>query len=199
MILIGFAAVSAIVHLYAEYRGPRWLVYLAKPLTTSLLIAAAVLAPRTPYSLAVVVGLLFSLAGDVFLMLPRDHFLAGLVSFLLAHLAYVWAFSRDVGLFARPLLAVPYVLAAGVILAYLWPRLGALRLPVVVYVGALVVMAWQAAARGNAFATIGAALFVVSDATLAIDRFRRPFRAAQLVVMSTYVAAQALIAVSTYG
>ncbi|MGZ7042521.1 MAG: lysoplasmalogenase family protein, partial [Thermoanaerobaculia bacterium] len=86
----------------------------------------------------------------------------------------------------------------------LWPRLGRLRVPVVVYVvAALVAMAWQATTRAVVVdtepamaAAVGAALFVVSDATLAINRFRVSFRASQAVVMSTYVAAQALIALS---
>lgn len=37
-------------------------------------------------------ALLFSLLGDIFLMLPRERFLAGLGAFLLAHLAYGWGF-----------------------------------------------------------------------------------------------------------
>ncbi|NIW49240.1 MAG: lysoplasmalogenase, partial [Gammaproteobacteria bacterium] len=35
------------------------------------------------------IGLALSLAGDIFLMLPDEKFIAGLVSFLLAHLAYI--------------------------------------------------------------------------------------------------------------
>ena len=37
---------------------------------------------------------------------------------------------------------------------------------------------------------------MASDAVLALNRFRRPFRSAQAVIMLTYVAAQALIALS---
>ena len=40
-------------------------------------------------------GLFFSLLGDIFLMLPRERFIPGLVSFLLAHLAYVIGFTRS--------------------------------------------------------------------------------------------------------
>ncbi len=203
--LFGAALASALLNLAAEYRGPRWLVYVTKPLTTTLLLlaAAAVHVGDPPYQIAIVAGLACSLAGDVFLMLPRDHFVAGLASFLCAHVAYIVAFTRGAALGARPLLAIPYAVAAACVLALLWPRLGRLRAPVVVYVAALVMMAWQAAARAAIddrraayAAALGAALFVVSDAMLAIARFRRPFCAAQAVVMSTYVAAQALIAYS---
>lgn len=78
---------------------------------------------------------------------------------------------------------------------------GAMRVPVVGYVVVIVVMAWQAAARaaglgsvGALLAAAGAALFVLSDAALAVNRFRRPFRAAQAVILPTYYAAQLLIA-----
>lgn len=204
--LLVAAGVSALLHLVAEYRGPRALAYVAKPLTTTLLIVVAALGggsdPR--YRMLVVAGLVFSLAGDVFLMLPRDRFIAGLVSFLVAHVFYIVAFTRGADFGARPLLLVPYLVAAAVVLSYLWPRLGPLKVPVIVYVVALVAMAWQAAVRASVLggtasllAAIGAAVFVVSDATLAIDRFRRKFALAQLVIMTTYVVAQMLIASST--
>jgi uncharacterized membrane protein YhhN len=104
---------------------------------------------------------------------------------------------------AQPLLLLPYAVAAILVLRRLWPSLGRLRLPVIVYVVALVAMAWQAAARATTLQTThaylaaaGAALFVVSDAILALNRFAKPFRAAQLLVMTTYVTGQALIAAS---
>jgi uncharacterized membrane protein YhhN len=139
----------------------------------------------------------------VFLMLPGDRFVAGLATFLVAHVAYIVAFRLDRTLALDPVLLVPYVVVALVVLGVLWPRLGKLRLPVIVYVVALVAMAWLAASRAEAlgtrdamFAAVGAALFVISDGTLAVNRFRVRFRAAQAVVMTTYVAAQALIALS---
>lgn len=205
ILLVGIAIVSAAIHLYAEYRGPRWLVYVMKPLTTALLVAAAASAQEAEprYRLAILVGLAFSLAGDIFLMLPGDRFVAGLASFLAAHIAYLTAFSLGVGFGSRSALLVPYAMVAIAVMAVLWPRLGRLRIPVVIYVVALVAMAWQATTRAVVdrtqladAAAAGAALFVVSDAALAINRFRVKFRAAQALVMSTYVTAQALIALS---
>jgi uncharacterized membrane protein YhhN len=49
------------------------------------------------YKVAIITGLLFSLAGDVFLMLPSDRFIAGLVSSLFAHLFYIVAFTSGTG------------------------------------------------------------------------------------------------------
>jgi uncharacterized membrane protein YhhN len=205
--LVAAAAASAVAHLYAEYRGYLRLVYVTKPLTTALLVVVALAAntPEQVYQRAIILGLVLSLFGDVFLMLPRDHFVAGLVSFLAAHVAYTVAFASGVSFVREPLLLLPYLFLAIGVLLVLWPRLGRLRFPVVLYVAALVLMAWTAAARASyigsvftVFAAIGGALFVISDATLAINRFRRKFHAAEAVVMSTYVAAQALIALSVW-
>jgi uncharacterized membrane protein YhhN len=201
--------ISAAVTVWAEHRGKRRAVYVAKPLTTSLILALAASAPHPVsrgYQALVCAGLLFSLAGDVFLMLPRDRFVAGLASFLVAHLFYIAAFApRPVTLAAPLVLAV--LLAYGIVLMRaLWPRLGGLRTPVAVYAAALLVMAWQAAARWVVTdttpalaAAVGAGLFVVSDSVLAWERFRRRRAYGQALVLGTYFSAQWLIASSVYA
>ena len=67
------------------------LVYVAKPATMVALIGVAI--ALDPFDPAVrawfVAALVLCLAGDVFLMLPQDLFVAGLASFLLGHLCYV--------------------------------------------------------------------------------------------------------------
>ncbi len=200
------AAASAALHIRAEYRGPRWRVYLFKPLTTTLLLLLASLAPggQAPaYRLAIVIGLACSLIGDILLMLPRDRFVAGLASFLLAHLAYILAFSTGVPALSGPVLALPLLAAAAVLLRLLWPGLGKLRVPVLLYTLTILVMVWRAWARDQALpsssavlAAAGATLFMISDALLALNRFYRPFRLAQATIMTTYVGAQTLIALS---
>lgn len=205
LLLTLLVGASAAAHLHGEYRGPRWLVYTGKPLTTSLLLALVfVFAGGGRYQAAVVVGLVLSLAGDVFLMLPRDRFIAGLVSFLLAHVAYIVAFTSGVAVAAVPLAFVPYIAAGAIVLGILWRRLGPLRVPVLLYVAVIMAMASQAAVRAAvlhttpaALAAAGAALFVASDTILAFDRFYTRFRSARALVTVTYVVAQWLIAVST--
>lgn len=199
------ATASAALTIRAEYRGTRRAVYVFKPLTTVLILALAATAEPVSrgYQALVCIGLLFSLAGDVFLMLPRDRFVAGLASFLVAHLFYAAAFApRPVRLVA-PLVLALLVAYGMVLLRALWPRLGRLRAPVAVYAAALLVMAWQAAARWAVLdttpallAALGAALFVVSDSVLAWERFRRRHAHGQAVVLGTYFAAQWLIASS---
>ena len=202
-LLAALVVTSALLTLLGHYGGPglAWLVYVFKPLTIVLILLVALLAPpgtSTRYRRGVVVGLVFSLAGDVYLMLPWDHFVHGLACFLVAHCCYLAAFTERCRLFPRwePVLALA-VLAGGV-LAFLWPGLApGLRAPVVIYVLALSSMASQAVGRGMVLATPAArsaawsaGLFVLSDALLAVARFREPFAAATAAILVTYFAAQ---------
>lgn len=206
--LAAAAVLVAVLAIRAHYLDDRqrWQVYAFKPLATLLILALALFLPpaRPDYQWAIAAGLALSTAGDVFLMLPRDRFVAGLASFLLAHLCYLRAFSIEVPFGAGLLLWLPFFAAGGMVVALVWPGLKpALRGPVVVYVIVIAAMAGQATGRwyasGSAVAlaaAVGAGLFVVSDAVLAIDRFRWPFRAARAVTLATYWAAQLLIAIS---
>lgn len=189
---------------------PRPLLFAAKPLATLLIIVHAW--PRGIDAPAarrlVLVGLVLSLAGDVALLWPREGFLPGLVAFLLAHLAYIAAFSMPLRFAARPLPFVLYGLVAAAILAGLWEGVpGGLRLPVLAYVACLASMAAQAAgvwlaSRGGKdeplarLAAIGGALFMASDALLAINRFAVPLPLSPLWILATYWAAQWCIASS---
>jgi len=202
------AALSAAVTIAAASGGlPAGLQFAFKPLTTLLVIAWAW--PRGMDAPAVrrwvLVGLVLSLAGDVFLLWPKEGFLPGLVSFLLAHLAYIVAFTRRVRLAARPLAFVAYGLLAAAILVRLWPGVPeALRVPVLAYVVCLATMAAQTGvtwlvARGTAAeplarrAALGGALFMASDALLAINKFGAPVPSAALWILLTYWVAQGLI------
>jgi uncharacterized membrane protein YhhN len=206
-LLTVLAAASLAGHLRAEYHGPRWQIYVFKPLTTGLLLGAASLgqsAASPRYQAGVVVGMAFSLVGDIWLMLPGDRFVPGLASFLAAHLAYLVAFTTGVPLGSVPALGIPIAGVAALLLWLLWPSLGRLRWPVMLYAAVLGAMTWQALSRagvlrtrGSMLAATGAALFLVSDAALAMRRFRGSFRLDHAVVMLTYVAAQALIVWST--
>ena len=182
-----------------------WLAFVFKPLTTVLVIVFASGRGRgQPVQRRwVLVGLVLSLAGDVALLWPQQGFLPGLVCFLLAHGAYLVAFTRDRPLASRPLPFVAYALVAGGILWLLWPGIPAgLRAPVLMYVVFLAAMGAQAAAlwldapagsRSRVLA-LGGALFVTSDALLATNRFAGPLPLASLWVLSTYWLAQWCIA-----
>ena len=200
------APVLAALELRAEHRALPRQIYLFKPLTTAciLLIAATTPVPVSPvYRAAIMAGLLCSLSGDVFLMLPRDAFLAGLASFLLAHLCYIAAFVSLAGVPVSAAAAVVLIAYGLYLLARLWPRLGKYRAPVVIY--AVVLLSMAAAAYQQlesepglraGLALGGAVLFVISDTVLALDRFERGARRRQTLVLGTYFTAQWLIATS---
>lgn len=198
-------ATSAAAAILARLVSVDWAYWVFKPLTTILIATLALRrgAAGDPYARAVLIGLLLSLAGDV-LLIPQGLFVAGLLAFLAAHVAYLHAFTRGARLAARrrPFIAVAAIALA--ILAVLWPRLPAgLGLPVIAYVAMLGAMTAQAFARHAVLATpesrlaaVGSALFLASDALLAVDRFHTPLPLAALLVLGTYYPAQVLIALS---
>jgi uncharacterized membrane protein YhhN len=181
-----------------------WLHWLCKPLTTVLILwmawrAEPAISSRYRHWLAI--GMLFSLAGDIFLMLPTDAFVAGLVAFLFGHACFLRALLDDTRFAARPLALLACLAYGGLNLWALWPALpGALHVPVVVYVVVLATMGGQAVARawwhardaqaGPAqWAAAGALLFMLSDTLLAWNRFRLAMPLSALWILATYYAA----------
>lgn len=203
------AIVSGSIYIWAARAGSSTQRYIFKPLTTALILGLALLLPDAIaplYRALIVAGILFSLGGDIFLMLPRDAFVWGLASFLVAHLFYIAAYISRAGLQMSWLLLAPFVLYVAVLLYLLLPHTGAVRAPVILYALVLMAMGWQAAAlwwavRDTAalLAMAGALLFIASDSILALDRFRAPIAQRDLLVMSTYYSALLLIAWSVYS
>ena len=124
------------------------------------------------------------------------------VAFLMAQLCYSIAFASQIS----ALLWWPLILLATygvVIYGLLFSSLGRLKWPVLIYMVGILAMAWLAWERwgqtgqsGALLAAVGALLFVLSDTVLAIDRFRKTFKLARALNLSTYFAAQCLIASS---
>jgi uncharacterized membrane protein YhhN len=204
--LLLLAPLLAALAIRAEHTGARGQLYLFKPLATFCILLIALLSPppyRPGYHISISLGLLFSLIGDVFLMLPRERFLAGLFSFLVALACYCAAFFKVAG-FPTSVPVAIVLLAYGVfLLNRLWPHLAEHRVPVIVYSAVLLLMcagAFNQLSREPAprtwLAAAGAALFVISDSLLALDRFAASSRNRQTLVLTTYYAAQWLIAVS---
>ena len=132
IILTLFTVVSAFIHHHANSRGPLHHVYIFKPLTTILILLNAVQLGRADPSLykhAILAGLIFSLVGDVFLMLPSDRFIAGLVSFLIAHIFYILAFTSETSFRFSLLSLLPFAIYGAVIFTILAPHTGKMKLP----------------------------------------------------------------------
>ncbi|MBD8528101.1 lysoplasmalogenase [Pseudomarimonas arenosa] len=197
---------SATLAIAGHYLALDWLHWIFKPATTLLIAVWAWRAQTVErgYQRVILIGLLLSCLGDVFLMLPGDWFLHGLVSFLLAHVGYLFAFRLRAPWVGHLWPFLLYALIAAPIVWILWPYLPSLlRAPVLLYVAALAAMAAQATAvwwrrrdRLTALAAIGGASFVLSDAILAWNRFVDPFEAGRLANLLSYWLAQWLIALS---
>ena len=167
---------------------PRWLT---KPLLMPALMASS---DRGSWR-----ALALGCVGAVALLGDSDAaFTAGLASFLAGHLAWIIALRQRPGgglLRARPALAAPYLGAFGALNAYLWPRTGRDRVPVIAYSAALLAMSLAALDSGSRRTAAGGALFLVSDTLLALEKFAGlKLPAHEGVVMATYTTAQALLA-----
>jgi uncharacterized membrane protein YhhN len=205
LILSLLAGVCAALTIVGKYRASRRMEIIFKPLTM-LWIILIVLLTRHPvsstYQVMILGGLLASLVGDIVLMMP-GRFREGLASFLVAHCFYIAAFMLDSDGNSAIWYIIPFVLYGVVVLWRLWPYLGSMKAPVMVYVGVIMIMAWQAANRWlenretmTLLALVGAYLFVASDSVLAVERFRGTWRSAPFWVLSTYFVAQWLFALS---
>ena len=187
-------------------RGPGTRVYVFRPLTIILIILAALLETNpvsAPYKAFITGGLLFALAGDIFMMLKEKRFLCGLISFFGCQVCYILAFLPTPGRPIAPGILLPFVILALLIFRVFAPSLGKLKLPVLLYIAAITAMVWLAAGRfidsGKTkalLAFIGALLFFISDALVGADRFIKKFEHAQLLILGTYFPAQLLIAMS---
>ncbi len=180
------------------HRGPgRW-----KTAVKAVPLAAFAAAGLAGFADPVIIAaLVLSALGDI--ALSRDgerSFLIGLVAFALAHLAYVVAFfGLSTG--APPLLPVLALVALALSTeVWLTPHAGALRWPVRVYVGLITVMGVAALGLpgGHALALTGAMAFILSDAILALQRFRMApasvwQRPASVMLWLLYVGGQACI------
>lgn len=206
-LLCAFALIGLLL---AERKGDRRGRYLTKPLASAAFILVAWAQGAltgSVYGQWVLFGLVLGAVGDVALMFPSDRgFLGGLVAFLLGHLAYVVAFAfvtPPIG-WAHPLAALPLP-AAVIVMRWLWPHLGKMRIPVVVYVVVITTMAVAAlAAQTSArrlltaeqatLLTLGALLFFASDIAVARERFVAKGFSNKLWGLPAYYGGQCLIA-----
>jgi len=198
------------------FDGPnaQYVYYLFKPLT--LVIAITFVAARATstgatgqFNALLIAALVFSLGGDVFLMLPGDAplwglptFILGLGSFLVAHLFYIVLFRRGQAWFpSRRALAVVLFFGA-TMYAIVWSGLGdpVLKIAVAAYVTVISLMAAQAIGRAVAlgdnasrWVAVGACIFMVSDSLIAINKFVAPVPLSSLWILVTYYCAQMLI------
>ncbi|MFX1389821.1 MAG: lysoplasmalogenase [Promethearchaeota archaeon] len=202
------------IEIFAEYKDNKKLEYATKPLLMPLLILFYIFGVIEGASIArvdwlIVVALIGGCAGDIFLMLKDQEkwFLFGMGAFLINQLFYIISFFLSIvnyaafnfwGLF----LLGPVIL----ILLFTVPRFigktGDMKIPVLVYMGAILLMHIVALLRFAEFGLtglpfifvyVGSISFIYSDSMIAVNKWAGEFTNARLVIMTTYVMAQLFI------
>ncbi|MDF2064908.1 lysoplasmalogenase [Bacillus sp. Cr_A10] len=131
-------------------------------------------------------------------------FIAGLITFLIGHIWYIFAF-RHIKVSTIPKWAAALLIAYGIgmvlwIAGTLWAEgENILAFAVVIYIVVILLMGWNALQTANKFAIIGAISFIFSDSVLAINRFIISIPFSDALIMISYYGAQFLFAYSIYA
>ena len=162
-------------------------------------------------SLTFITALYFCWVGDVLLLFQTKgeiFFILGLVTFLIGHVLYILAYQQfrwndkknELIATQKIRFCFPIILAGTGLIVILYPLLGDLKIPVLVYAIVLMVMVMTALFRYGrttvrSFWMVfgGAAIFMSSDFLLAINKFYSPIYLSGLFIMLTYTTAQYLI------
>lgn len=209
ILIISVAVLLMIGLLYFEKQDSPAKRLAVKAILSLLFIVAAVIQPHplASYYHLILIGLIFCLGGDVFLALPQEKmFLSGLVSFLLGHIFYIFAFFAvaSIGLWTWIGCAVISVLSGGI---YLWlrPHLGTMSGPVIAYMVVISIMVVGACSvltatkinfAGRLMVFSGAVSFYFSDVFVARDRFLKGEFLNRLIGLPMYYTGQFLLAFS---
>jgi uncharacterized membrane protein YhhN len=199
-------AVAVAGLLWAEYRGSRQGLWLAKPVASLAFIwaGAAAGALDSTYGQWILLGLVLCLLGDV-LLIPHDRpavFRAGVFAFLGGHVAYSAAFlTQPLDGFGLAGGAILLAVVVGGVLRWLASSLPAdMAWPVRIYmivIGVMSALACGVTAAGGPWAVAAGALaFTASDVSVARDRFVRHEFLNRAWGLPLYYGAQLLLAVT---
>lgn len=188
--------------------------FLLKPLLLIPLMIAAFKSMGFFNKTWLFLALTFSWIGDILLLFVFKgsmFFIFGLVSFLIAHLFYVFLFLKELKKtsgkfeFKQPGLTLIVLFLVG-FYALLSPHLGDLKIPVIIYALVICFMLYIAyllyphwTTPSSLFLLTGAIAFVISDFLLAINKFYAPFPNAGFFVMVTYLYAQGALVWACLG
>lgn len=210
LLVILATLISGSLYVVAKYRSSWWMMVIFKPLTMLPIITLAVYGISYQFSwhgLLIVLGLLWGLVGDVFLLKPSG-FKAGLVAFLIGHLCHLAGFIGLMQAMPDPLwLAIYSLVVLGItawLLRQIWPKAGKLRIPVLAYFvvigsfGFAAVALWSSQSEQDyaIMIVVGACSFLLSDSVLGYERLVAKQWYSPAVISITYYAAQLLLALS---
>jgi len=197
MVVVGLA-----VLLFGEWKDRPGVRAIGKPFASLGFIVAAIGfgALESRYGNVILAGLFLGAIGDVCLLgQSKTSFIAGLVSFLLGHVAYVVAFSAlPIGTAQALIAAVVMAGVMALIARWVFPHAPDMRVPIGIYmlvIAAMCVVAIGAGAAGAPWMIpVGAVMFTASDIAVVRDRFVAPGFVNRLWGLPLYYAAQLIIA-----
>jgi len=155
-------------------------------------------------------GFFFAWIGDTLLIFEPKHpvfFMLGLGAFLITHILYIVAFTKKgtvnsniAQLKKKPYLILIFAMLGLGLYTLFYPNLADLAIPVAIYTAVIIIMVLAAINRNNItnsdsykLCLIGALLFMLSDMTLAVNKFFMPIDYAGLYLIVLYMAGQYLI------
>lgn len=204
--VFGLFILTAVLESAAHIRGDSKKQRIFKPLCMPLLALLYLLCAGRGASILIIIGLLFGMLGDTFLLSDDSkNFLLGAGSFLAGHICYIiaflthteWPLSAGMGWCAAAAAAV-YAVYLCLIAGKLLPSLdGAMKPGILAYMGVILLMSLSSfllmLSKGTPAAAVpfaGSLLFILSDTVLAFSVFQKK---AHWPVMPTYLSAQFLI------
>jgi uncharacterized membrane protein YhhN len=141
-----------------------------------------------------VAGLVLSTVGDIALDLDRNRFfIIGLGAFLLAHLLYISAMMHNFGLSRSKIPGIVAVAAFGITLGFFLRDIPADKfIPVMCYLGAITIMVMTSicVSPTSVLLILGAAIFMLSDTVIAINKFLHPIPHSTVFNIGLYFVAQ---------
>ena len=215
LITLSLLLITLLLLIRAVLKQDKKGIYIFKPFSTILILLICLLSLCQPnvnifYTAIIAIGLIFSLGGDIALILPLARALfIGLLFFTLTHLVYGLGFTWLNGFYWQDFFSAAIIVALStMIYVYLYPSLGKMKLAVAFYVLIISFMVWRAISIpfGTAFSPAqaglilsGAILFYMADALEAFYRFKNQVVRLRAIYLSFYYAGQLLIALSTFG
>ncbi len=200
------------VELYGESKDNTKIFYASKPLAMPLLILFYIFGVINGVGVEridwlIVIALIGGMAGDILLMLKNQEkwFLFGMIGFLVNQIFYIISFFLGVGDISTfnswaLFLFGPVVLTIGFTVPRFIKKTEDLKIPVLVYMGAILLMHVSTVVRLGVnqdisiiFIYIGSILFIFSDSILAMIKWEGEFKNGRLINLSTYFLAQFFI------
>jgi len=202
--------IFAAINIVAKFYQIKWLMLLSKALLMPLLLSYYFNRIRfklTKFNRLIITALFFAWAGDImneFMFVNQTLFIFGLSSFVFTIVFYTFAFisplQRRNYVRSKPWLAAIFIFYGVVFIWIIYPKLGRLAFPVIIYASVLLFLVITVLNRivfvsrkSFKYVLYGALLFLFSNSFIAINKFRFTYTLSPLFIISTYALAQYLI------